>query len=250
LKQTAPCAKIAGMALDGSAMATPVAKPAARRPIAVRWAGLPLGWKVAAVSLALEAVVVALHALNAIFFNSGGFLDFSNDGNFPHWFTSAQFLLVAAAAAIAAAFGLENRRTWAGVALVSLALSAEAIVQLHERAEDIGPSVGHTLFFLEPLIGVVLVGLFAGAVMRLPRRSRDFVFAAAAALFLAELVPLLDDHIGFQRHLHDLAVIAEQWGEMLVATFLGAAVAEPCLRAVRGAVRRADGVGAKRPPAP
>lgn len=210
-------------------------RPIGRRQLE-RLRAAPLAWRVFIVALAVQLPIVALNVLNDVALH-GAFLDLNRETNPPTWFRSELFF-VSAIACMIAWHGGQNRRIWGALAFAMLFFSLDDVAGIHDRVEEIEGM--ETLARAgEAGIGLlVLVAAFA-AIRKLPHRPAGFIVAALLLLSLAGGSALLNDQLDEQSGaVHNLLVLAEQWGEMLVGTLVLAAAAEPAAAAIE-AWRRA-----------
>jgi hypothetical protein len=209
------------------------ADPRVERPgldLAGRWRSAPLAWRVFTIALAAQLPLIALYLLNAAEVH-GKFLDVNQEGNPFTWFRSMQFLLAAAACAIAWRGG-RDRWIWGPVALVMLFFSFDDVAMIHERSESIA-GLKHAVMALEAGIGLIVLAAAIGAIRHLPRRPAGFLVAALLLLSLGEGAALLNDALSPLSAVpeHGL-ILLEQWSEMLVGTSVLAAAAEPAGAAI------------------
>jgi hypothetical protein len=201
------------------------APPSVRIRLRERFAALPLTWKVVTVLVALEAVLVLLHGANKLALGDGHFLALDAEKNLPTWFSSSIFCLAAASWLLLAAHRREEGgRFFAAIGLLLLALSLDEAAEIHDRVEDMADFRVAVLGW-EPLLAVLVIWLFVRAYRQLGPRSRLLVLCGAACLGGAQFVSALNGTVDFF-YLGEVGLgVAEEWLEMLTATFLlGAAI--------------------------
>jgi hypothetical protein len=191
-----------------------------------RFVTRPLAWKAVAVLVALEAVLVLLHGANRLALGDGHFLALDAEKNLPTWFSSSIFMLAAVSWLLLASRRAEGRRFFGAIGLLLLALSLDEAAEIHDRIEHLA-DFRVAMLGWEPLLAVLVIWLFIQAYRRLGARSRLLVVCGAVCLGSAQFTSALNGTIDFF-YLGEVALgVAEEWLEMLTATFLLAAAIEP-----------------------
>lgn len=198
-------------------------------------------WQVLRLTLLVQAIVVFLYAVNtataelAFFALKGSEVTLAN--------VVSSMLLIAAAATSwwVARAGGRGRPAWALIAAIMLLFAIDSIFGLHDRVETLGgPFLESLTLALEPIAGVVLVLLLVRSIRTLSPPAPALLLAAGLSLIVSQGAEAMADigHLqrlllhGVERAQRDLLIVVEEWGEMLIPSFVLAAAAAP-LRAAR-----------------
>jgi hypothetical protein len=172
-----------------------------------------------------EAVLVLLHGANKLALGDAHFLALDAEKNLPTWFSASVFLLAGASWLLLAALRRQQgREFFAAIGVLLLALSLDEAAELHDRVEHLA-DFRVAILGWEPLLAVVVIWLFVQAYRRLGPRGRLLVVCGAVCLGGAQFVSALNGSVDFF-YLGEVTLgVAEEWLEMLTATFLlGAAL--------------------------
>lgn len=176
--------------------------------------------------VAVELLLVLLHGANGATAD-GRLLSLDQEQNLPTWFASAQLVLAATVAAIAAKG--RHWMLWGTLALLLGLLSLDEVAMLHEAAETAG-NARFLVRVVEPALALVVAGALVRGGRQLPHSSRLLLLAAGVALAGA-LGASAGGSLADGRHALIVALsVSEEGLEMLFAT-LALVAALPCAQA-------------------
>lgn len=203
--------------------------------------GSPVTYAIIVGGIALQLLFVLLHGVNSELLGDRSFLALDRDANLPAWTETLLFAVAGLGCWLLAWLEPAVRPPLALLGLVALLLSFEQMAQLHMRVEaDLGSSATNVI---EPLMALGLVAIVAFASRGLPWLSRVLLWAAIAAIALAQGSSMVNAELDLP-HLEIVVFqTLEEVGEMLTATLLIAAVAQPIIDGVVARVLRASEAG-------
>ena len=118
--------------------------------------------------------------------------DLNSENNVPTWFSVALWLLLVAAAVLAAALDAERRPGLLGLAAVAALMSLDEAAALHERLNGVGDALSFAPRFAWVLPGSLLAaGLVLGlarTVLQLPPLARRGLVLGGAVFVLGAIV--------------------------------------------------------------
>jgi hypothetical protein len=209
----------------------PLLRP--RLGLAERFRALALPWRVVAVAVALEALLVGLHGINKVVFGDGAFLALDAERNLPTWFSASLFALAGASWLVLAAFLARGRRFRVAIGALMLALSLDEAAEIHDRVEDLADFRVAVLGW-EPVLAVAVIFLFVQVIRRSGPRARVLLTCGVGALGLAQFTSALNGTVDFFYAGEVALSISEEWLEMLTATFLLGGAIDALPEAVAG----------------
>lgn len=188
--------------------------------------------------IALQALFVVAHGINAWFLGDGLFLALDRDPNLPSWVETALFVVGGLACWLLAWLKPAVRGPWVLLGIAAFLLSMEQMVQLHGDIErDLG-SVVTTV--IQPLMALGLIVVVVLAARGVPRLSQVLLWGAIGAIAVAQGASTLNNP-----DLPHAAIVLlqtiEELGELTTATLLIAAPAQPFLDGVVERVLREHG---------
>ncbi len=191
----------------------------------------PLTYAIVVGGIAVQLVLVLAHGVNKELLGDGRFLALDRDYNVPAWYETALFVVAGLGCWLLAWLKPAVRIPLVLLGVVALLLSFEQMAQLHGQVEN---DLGNTATALEALMALGLVAVVWLAARGLPRLSRILLWGAIVSIAVAQGSSTLNSD-----DLPHAVVIflqtLEEVGEMMTATLLIAAVAQP---AVDGVVDR------------
>lgn len=176
------------------------------------------------VGVATMMLFILLHGVNKLLLDDSEVLAFDRD-----YSVSALWVVILFALAAVAWWRLRVQRpahgwVWAAMAVLCAALAVESIVQVHK---DLERSLGFevNVLVIQPVLAIVVVGLFVLCARRLPSPERLLVVGAAIALVLAQFFSIVNGQYDLPYAGIILAQTLEEAMEMLTAILLLAAPA-------------------------
>lgn len=172
-------------------------------------------------SLAI-VLLVALHGVNKVFLSDSALFALDADWSFAFaWnivlFTTASVLWWRIRRALPASGGV-----WVAVSALCAALAVEGAIQVHGRLEE-SLGFGLNLLVIQPVLAIVVVGVFFQGVRRLPRPESQVLVAAAVALVLAQIASTVNGQLDLPYVGIIVFQTLEESLELLTATLLVAA---------------------------
>lgn len=219
-------AKPFGVGPVGYVAAMPLREAADRYPLTTSIIGIGLGF---------FAFLVVMHGVNKELFGDGYVFALDSDQSISAWATSAMFALAGLGAGLLAWLRPEDRPLLAVLSVVTTALSAEQVVQLHGHVEEEIANPGSTL--IEATIGIAVVIVIVLAARALARPYNYLLLGSIGALVLASLASKANQEGDIPYAAVIFLQTVEEISEMLVALLIIAALAEPVLRDFERRVR-------------
>lgn len=188
----------------------------------------PLTYAIIVGGVAIQLLLVLAHGVNKELLGDGTFLALDRDHNVPAWYETALFLVAGLGCWLLAWLRPAIRVPLALLGLVALLLSFEQMAQLHGTVEE---DLGDAATAIEALMALGLVAVVWLAARGLPRLSRILLWGAIVSIAVAQGSSTLNgDDLP-----HAVVVFLqtlEEVGEMMTATLLIAAVAQPLVDGV------------------
>lgn len=172
----------------------------------------------------IQLVAVGMHVTNAIAFDTH-LLTFSGEYTIPAILSASLMLAAAGAAAYAGSRDEPHRVAWFGIGALMLLLGAEELVlHIHENVErELLPQ--RIVLVLEVAFGLLVFGLLQGPIRNLPSPAPGLLLLAALMLVGSQVSALIASFTKGVGVIRNTLVLAEEWGEMLIAAFVIAAIA-------------------------
>lgn len=181
--------------------------------------------------VALQVVFVLAHGANKELLGDGVFLALDQDASLPSWSTIVLFAFAGTASGLLAWLRPAWRWPLVVLAVLTLLLSLEQTVQIHGRAEreEIGGAAGP---LVEVIGGVGVLGALALAARAMPPPYRWLLLGAIATIGTAAFSSMVNDSFDLPYAGVIFFQTLEEVSEMLTATLILAATAEPLLGAI------------------
>lgn len=189
-----------------------------------RWSRSHEGASAAAVAIGVLIILglVALHGFNKIALNDGPTFSLDRDWSVSFIWTISLFAAAAWLWWRHASAQRGHQRTWFAMATLCGLLAVEGAAQLHVRLEA-WAGFALSQLVIQPLLAVLVVGLFVVAHRHLPSPERHLLAAAAISLALAELMSIIAGQFELAHAGIVLLSVLEESFEMLTGTLLVAA---------------------------
>jgi hypothetical protein len=201
-----------------------------------RW---PVATTILAAGVALQAAFILLHGANKELFGDGAFLALDKDASVPSWATVVLYALAGIACASLA--WLSPRLRWPLLALggIALLLSLEQTAQVHVNLENDAGDPAASLVAL--VIGGGFAAALAAGARALGRPHSLLLWLAIAAIVVSGASSAANDGLDPPYAGVIFFQTVEEVSEMLAATLILAAVAEPLLAAARRRLQVSEG---------
>lgn len=175
-----------------------------------------------AAGLIATLVLVAAHGVNKVVLDDGAVLALDRDYGIAFFATALVFAAAAVVWARLAAVRPDGRAIWIAMSVLCAALAVEGVAQIHGRLED---STGYDLQMLvvQPIVALVVIGVFVACYRRLPSPERYLLAAAVASLVLAQLVSTANGQLDLPYSGIVVASVLEESLEILTGVLLLAA---------------------------
>ncbi len=189
-------------------------------------------------SVGAELVVVICSIVNYATID-GDFFNINTEYGFAGGIGALVFAAAAVAAVLAARRDCGERKFWLAIAAISAALAVETLVGVHHVIEDIG-GLYYWAMGAYIVIGAIALGFILLSV-RLISAPAPLLLGLAVLLFLlAQVFAAINSVAGdLPSAPNAVLTIAEEWGEMLMASFVLAAALSVLDRLGAGAAEQA-----------